>query len=316
QADADSDGELTPDEYKASVAAANASKPGGGGTTRPRLTPASPAGGPWGPGPRIGGPPGPPMPCPHPHNGAMDTAIEMVGFDADDTLWRSEDYFHAAQDEFEQILARHVDLADARVRERLYAVERGNIAVFGYGVKGMALSMVEAAVDITGGSIPARELHRIVQIAKDMLRHPVELLPGVREAVEAVAAEHAVVLITKGDLFHQEAKVRDSGLSSLFRRIEIVSEKDAGTYARLLDEFQIPADRFVMVGNSLRSDIVPVLRLGGWGVHVPYHLTWAHENEADDVSGHPRLRHVASAAELPRALRGIVASAAPTAIAG
>ena len=115
----------------------------------------------------------------------MDTAIEMVGFDADDTLWRSEDYFHAAQDEFEQILARHVDLADARVRERLYAVERGNIAVFGYGVKGMALSMVEAAVDITGGSIPARDLHRIVQIAKDMLRHPVELLPGVREAVEA-----------------------------------------------------------------------------------------------------------------------------------
>jgi putative hydrolase of the HAD superfamily len=242
--------------------------------------------------------------------------IDMVGFDADDTLWRSEDYFHAAQGEFERIVGRHVDLGDTGVRERLYAVEKGNIAVFGYGVKGMALSMVEAAVDITEGRIPARELHRIVQIAKDMLRHPVELLPGVREAVEAVAAEHAVVLITKGDLFHQEAKVRDSGLSSLFRRIEIVSEKDAGTYARLLDEFQIPADRFVMVGNSLRSDIVPVLRLGGWGVHVPYHLTWAHENEADDVSGHPRLRHVASAADLPRALGGIVASAVPKAVAG
>ena len=240
----------------------------------------------------------------------------MVGFDADDTLWRSEDYFHAAQGEFERIVGCHVDLGDTGLRERLYAVEKGNIAVFGYGVKGMALSMVEAAVDITEGRIPARDLHRIVQIAKDMLRHPVELLPGVREAVEAVAAEHAVVLITKGDLFHQEAKVRDSGLSSLFRRIEIVSEKDAGTYARLLDEFRIPADRFVMVGNSLRSDIVPVLRLGGWGVHVPYHLTWAHENEADDVSGHPRLRHVASAAELPLALRGIVASAAPTAVAG
>jgi len=144
----------------------------------------------------------------------------------------------------------------------------------------------------------------------------VELLPGVREAVEAVAAEHAVVLITKGDLFHQEAKVRDSGLSSLFRRIEIVSEKDVATYARLLDEFGIPADRFLMVGNSLRSDIVPVLRLGGWGVHVPYHLTWAHENEADDVSGHPRLRQVASAAELPQALGAIVASVAPAGIAG
>lgn len=245
----------------------------------------------------------------------MNPAIEMVGFDADDTLWRSEDFFHAAQDEFEQIVARHVDLADARVRERLYEVERSNIAVFGYGVKGMALSMVEAAVDITGGRIAARDLHRVVQIAKDMLRHPVELLPGVREAVEAVAAEHQVVLITKGDLFHQEAKVRDSGMASLFRRIEVVSEKDIATYARLMEEFGIRADRFVMVGNSMRSDIVPVLRLGGWGVHVPYHLTWEHENEADDVAGHPRLRHVATAADLPAALRDIVASAAPAPVA-
>lgn len=238
------------------------------------------------------------------------TAIDMVGFDADDTLWRSEDYFHAAQDEFERIVGRHVDLADLRLRERLYAVEKGNIAVFGYGVKGMALSMVEAAVDITDGRIHARDLHRIVQIAKDMLRHPVELLPGVREAVETIAGEHHVVLITKGDLFHQEAKVRDSGLADLFRRIEIVSEKDVSTYARLLDEFAIPADRFVMVGNSLRSDIVPVLQLGGWGVHVPYHLTWEHENEADDVDGHPRLRQVTTAGALPAAIRGIVAAGA------
>ncbi len=233
----------------------------------------------------------------------------MVGFDADDTLWRSEDYFHAAQEEFERIVGRHVDLGDAGVRDRLYAVEKGNIAVFGYGVKGMALSMVEAAVDITGGRIDARDLHRIVQMAKDMLRHPVDLLPGVRDAVEAIAREHHVVLITKGDLFHQEAKVRDSGMAALFRRIEIVSEKDDATYARLLEEFGIPAARFAMVGNSLRSDIVPVLRLGGWGVHVPYHLTWAHENEAEDVAGHPRLREVASAADLPAALRDLAQAA-------
>ena len=256
---------------------------------------------------------GPPMAFAPRHNAAM-AGIGMVGFDADDTLWRSEDYFHAAQDEFEGIVGRYVDLADLRVRERLYAVEKGNIAVFGYGVKGMALSMVEAAVDITGERIAARDLHRIVQIAKDMLRHPVELLPGVRDAVEAVAAEHPVVLITKGDLFHQEAKVRDSGLAGLFRRIEIVSEKDAGTYARLLDEFEVAADRFVMVGNSLRSDIVPVLRLGGWGVHVPYHLTWAHENEADDVAGHPRLRRVDTAADLPDAIRAIASAGADTTI--
>ncbi|MCW5581936.1 MAG: HAD family hydrolase [Luteimonas sp.] len=236
------------------------------------------------------------------------TGIGMVGFDADDTLWRSEDYFHAAQEEFERIVGRYVDLADLRLRERLYAVEKGNIAVFGYGVKGMALSMVEAAVDITGERIAARDLHRIVQIAKDMLRHPVELLPGVRAAVEAVAAAHPVVLITKGDLFHQEAKVRDSGLADLFRRIEIVSEKDVATYTRLLDEFEVSADRFVMVGNSLRSDIVPVLRLGGWGVHVPYHLTWEHENDADDVAGHPRLRQLATLADLPGAIRAMDAA--------
>ncbi|HRN62707.1 MAG TPA: HAD family hydrolase [Luteimonas sp.] len=240
------------------------------------------------------------------------SAIDMVGFDADDTLWRSEDYFHAAQGEFERIVGRHADLADAGLRERLYAVEKGNLAVFGYGVKGMALSMVEAAVDISDGRIPARDLHRIVQIAKDMLRHPVELLAGVREAVEAIASAYPVVLITKGDLFHQEAKVRDSGMADLFRRIEIVSEKDVRTYARLLDEFAIPADRFVMVGNSLRSDIVPVLRLGGWGVHVPYHLTWEHENDTDDVAGHPRLRQVATAAGLPEVVRGIDAATMAT----
>ena len=232
--------------------------------------------------------------------------IQMVGFDADDTLWRSEDYFHAAQDEFERIVGTYVDLADARVRDALYAVEKGNIAVFGYGVKGMALSMVEAAVQVTGERIAARDLHRIVGIAKDMLRHPVELLPGIREAVEAIAAEHDIVLITKGDLFHQEAKVRDSGMAHLFRRIEIVSEKDDATYLRLLEEFDVAPARFAMIGNSLRSDIAPVLRLGGWGVHVPYHLTWAHEAEADVPDGHARLQIASSPAELPAALRRIV----------
>lgn len=233
----------------------------------------------------------------------------MVGFDADDTLWRSEDYFHAAQDEFERIVGGYVDLADARVRERLYAVEKGNIAFFGYGVKGMALSMVEAAVQITGERIAARDLHRIVGIAKEMLQHPVELLPGIRDAVEAIACEHEIVLITKGDLFHQEAKVRDCGMAHLFRRIEIVSEKDDATYVRLFDEFGVVPRQFTMIGNSLRSDIAPVLRLGGWGIHMPYHLTWAHEAEADIPAGSERLQVVSSPAELPAALCRIVESA-------
>ena len=143
-------------------------------------------------------------------------AIALVGFDADDTLWKSEDYYRAAQAEFERMVGAYVDLAD--VGDRLYAVEKRNLALFGYGVKGMVLSMVEAAVEITDARISASDLHRIVGLGKSLLRHPVELLPGVREAVEAVAAERPVVLVTKGDLFHQEAKVRESGLSDLFRR--------------------------------------------------------------------------------------------------
>ncbi len=242
----------------------------------------------------------------------MDTqpagGIGLVGFDADDTLWRSQDYFDDAQAQFERIVAGYVDLAD--VADRLYAVEKRNIGFFGYGVKGMALSMVEAAVEITEARISAADVHRIVGLAKDLLRHPVEVLDGVREAVEAVAARHPVVLITKGDLFHQEAKVRDSGLADLFRRIEIVSEKDAATYARLFEEFGIAPQRFLMVGNSLRSDIAPVLDLGGWGVHVPYHTTWAHEAEASLAHGRERMRTIAGIGELAQAVRELDAIAA------
>ena len=232
----------------------------------------------------------------------MNDGIRLVGFDADDTLWRSQDFFDEAQLEFERIVGRYVDLADGRVAEALYAVESANIAVFGYGVKGMALSMIEAATQITDARISAADLHRIVAMAKSLLRHPVEVLPGIRDAVETIAARFEVVLITKGDLFHQEAKVRDSGLSDLFGRIEIVSEKDPPTYARVLSEFDAQPRQFLMIGNSLRSDIAPVLALGGWGVHIPYHVTWAHELQADIGDTGGRMRQVASPDELPAAV--------------
>jgi putative hydrolase of the HAD superfamily len=231
--------------------------------------------------------------------------IRLVGFDGDDTLWRSEDYYRGAQEDFERIVAQYVDLHDARAQEHLYAVEKRNLALFGYGVKGMVLSMVEAAVEITQARISATDLHRIVAIGKSLLQHPVELLPGIREAVEAIGARHDVVLITKGDLFHQEAKVRESGLAALFRRIEIVSEKDGATYARLLEEFGLAPSQFAMIGNSLRSDIAPVLELGGWGVYMPYHVTWAHEAEADVADDAPRLRKVIDASGLPAAVDDI-----------
>ena len=233
--------------------------------------------------------------------------IALVGFDADDTLWRSQDYFDDAQAQFERIVAGYADLAD--VGQRLYEYEARNLALFGYGVKGMVLSMVEAAVEITEARIGAADIHRIVQLGKDLLRHPVEVLPGVRESVEAVSRDFPVVLITKGDLFHQEAKVRDSGLADLFGRIEIVSEKDPATYARVLREFDIAPARFLMVGNSLRSDIAPVLRLGGWGVHVPYHVTWAHEAEGRVDDGVERMRSIGGIDALPAAIAELNAGA-------
>jgi putative hydrolase of the HAD superfamily len=235
--------------------------------------------------------------------------FSLVGFDADDTLWKSEDYYRQAQAGFERILSAYVDVAD--IAQRLYAVEKRNIALFGYGVKGMTLSMIEAAVDVTDARISAADLHRIVGLGKDLLQHPVELLPGVEAAVQAVARHWPVVLITKGDLFHQEAKVRQSGLADLFPRIEIVSEKDPPTYARVLREFDVPPSRFLMVGNSLRSDIAPVLELGGWGVHVPYHVTWVHDLLDAPPADTARLRSIDALAALPAALWELCTPASP-----
>lgn len=231
----------------------------------------------------------------------MARTITLVGFDADDTLWHSERYFQDAHAEFERIVGAYVDLADAGVHDRLLATERENIKLFGYGAKGMALSMIETAIALTGERISAADLHRIVGLGKSILQHPVELLPGVREAVAAVAATHRVVLITKGDLFHQERKVAASGMAELFQRIEIVSEKDEKSYARLFAEFEVSPAQFAMVGNSQKSDIAPVLALGGWGIHVPYPLVWALDR-ADIDPAHPRFASVPNAGEVPAVL--------------
>ncbi|KAF1711447.1 haloacid dehalogenase [Pseudoxanthomonas kalamensis DSM 18571] len=232
-------------------------------------------------------------------------AIRWVGFDGDDTLWKSEDYYRAAELEFEGILGTYLDLDNRRTLERLLETERRNLRIFGYGAKGMTLSMIEAAIELTGERISARDLHRIIEIGRATLQHPVELIDGIRAAVEAVAAEHEIVLITKGDLFHQESKIEQSGLADLFHRIEVVSEKDPATYRRVLRELDVPAERFVMIGNSMRSDIAPVLQVGGWGVYLPYPVTWAHEAEHDEIADAGRWREVDAAAGLPQALAEI-----------
>jgi len=236
--------------------------------------------------------------------------IEIIGFDGDDTLWHSEVYYERAHAAFEGVLGAYVDLADARVHETLLATERRNLGLFGYGAKGMTLSMLETAIALTDSRIGAADLHRLIELGKDVLAHPVELLEGMEAAVREVARRYRIVLVTKGDLFHQEAKVARCGLADLFGRIEIVSEKDPGTYARLLREFEVPADRFAMVGNSLRSDLAPVVALGGWGVYFPYHVTWAHERDTDFGPTHGHVVEIARAAELPAAIERIEAAAA------
>jgi putative hydrolase of the HAD superfamily len=235
--------------------------------------------------------------------------IELVGFDGDDTLWHSEGFYQAVHEQFERIVGKYVDLADAGLHERLLATERQNIKLFGYGAKGMTLSMLETAIAITGERIHASHLHELLTLGKQVLAHPVELLPGIREAVEEVARDFQVVLITKGDLFHQEGKVARSGLAGLFQRIEIVSEKDAGTYARVLGEFKLHAGQFAMVGNSLRSDIEPVVSLGGWGIYMPYHVTWAHERESGIDESSQGLLRIEAPAQIPAAVRTLAARA-------
>ena len=233
----------------------------------------------------------------------MAGGISWVGFDGDDTLWKSEDYYRAAELEFENIVGQYIDLTDARTQQHLLEVERRNLRIFGYGAKGMTLSMIESAVQLTGERISAHDIHRVIEIGRATLQHPVVLIDGIREAVKTIAAEYDVVLITKGDLFHQESKIQQSGLADLFHRIEVVSEKDPPTYRRVLRELDVPAEKFVMVGNSLRSDIEPVLQLGGWGIYMPYHITWAHEAEHGVSEGEPRMAQVGSASALPDAVR-------------
>jgi len=228
--------------------------------------------------------------------------IELVGFDGDDTLWHSEGHFRRAAAEFDRILGRYVDVRDAAVRTRLNAVQRANLALLGYGAMSMTLSMVETAIELSDGRIDARDIQRVVDLGKAILRHPVELLPGIRDAVDAVAARHRIILVTKGDLLHQERKVAACGLAHLFQRIEIVSEKDETSYARVLGEFGIAPDAFVMVGNSMRSDVEPVVALGGWAIHMPYHVTWEHELEHGVPPRHPRVRRVQAASGIADAV--------------
>jgi putative hydrolase of the HAD superfamily len=227
-------------------------------------------------------------------------AIELLGVDADDTLWHSEVHFEFTQQRVRELVAPWVEAAD--FDERLLATERRNLRLFGYGVKGFALSTIETVIELTEGRIPASDIHQIISVAKSQLDHPIELLAGVEATVAALAVRYRLVLITKGDLFHQEAKVAASGLGERFEGVEVVAEKDPATYRRLLHRYGADPANFAMIGNSLRSDILPALELGGFGVHIPYALTWAHEVVDLPSPLEERLVRLERFEELPEAL--------------
>jgi putative hydrolase of the HAD superfamily len=227
--------------------------------------------------------------------------VRVVGFDGDDTLWHSETRFHVTQGEFRELLKRHVP--DADVDARLAATEMKNLAIYGYGVKSFTLSMLETAMELTQRRIPTADLDVILGWGKRMLMEPTELLNGVEETLRSLSASYDLLLITKGDLFDQESKLARSGLGDLFLGVEILSEKNSDTYRGVFQRRAIKPEEFVMVGNSLRSDIVPVVELGGRAVQIPDEVTWAHEDVPEDELPKHGWRRLDTIRELPEALQ-------------
>jgi len=221
--------------------------------------------------------------------------FDVIAFDADDTLWHNESLFQETETKFEVLVSKYSTDDVNNFRQRLFETEMRNIRYFGYGVKSFTLSMVETAIEITDGQIPAAEIGQLIALGKAMLDQPVQLLDQVEATVAELAADsYRLMVITKGDLLHQQNKVNQSGLTDYFSHIEVVSEKDEPTYQTVLNKYGIPPQQFLMIGNSVRSDVLPVVALGGQAIHIPYRITWQHEQTVDD--GHPngfdRLEHI------------------------
>lgn len=221
--------------------------------------------------------------------------LTAIGFDADDTLWRHEDFYHQIQERLLARLAEHGDPAE--LSSRLLEIERRNLPLYGYGVKAFTLSMIEMAVEVSGGRAPAAPIEEILAAGRELMRHPIEVFPNVRETLAELAGAYRLILITKGDLFDQERKLEESGLSGFFNAIEIVSDKKTATYARVFTRHADGPERAMMVGNSLKSDVIPAIEAGGWGVHVPHAFTWAMERAEPPLAA-PRYRQLAHLGEL------------------
>jgi putative hydrolase of the HAD superfamily len=232
--------------------------------------------------------------------------FDLIALDADDTLWHNEILYTEAQEKLKELLAGHVDAE--KVVQKLYETEMRNLEYYGYGIKSFTLSMIETAVDLTGGKIQGAEVLQIVGFAKEMLTSEVRLLEHAEETARELAKSYDLMVVTKGDLLDQQSKLSRSGIGDCFRYVEVVSQKTQGTYRALLAKHGTEPRRFLMVGNSLKSDILPVLALGGQAVHVPYHTTWAHEIadiQGIEHDGYYELEHLG---QLPRLIERLKTS--------
>jgi putative hydrolase of the HAD superfamily len=227
--------------------------------------------------------------------------VTTIGFDADDTLWQNEQFYQLTQARFLNLLKDH---AGPDLPERLLSAQKRNLALYGFGIKGFTLSMIETALEVTDGKAPGSVISGILEAGRDMLSHPVETLASVTETLEALAGRYRLVLITKGDLFDQERKLAASGLGDFFDAIEIVSDKTVSTYAKAFARHGDGPEKGLMVGNSLKSDVLPALEAGSWGVYVPHDLTWSFEH-ADKPEDHPRFREIADLGGLRPLLEAI-----------
>lgn len=213
--------------------------------------------------------------------------IKVIGFDADDTLWVNETYFRQAEETFAGFLEQYE--TKNQIDQELFKVEMKNLELYGYGIKGFVLSMIESALDLSNNRVSQTTIQQILDLGKGMIDHPVELLPGVEEVLASLEKKYRLIVLTKGDLLDQERKLEKSGLSKYFHHVEILSDKQEENYRNLLDHLEIRVEEFLMIGNSLKSDVLPILGIGGNAVHIPFHTTWAHEEVAPEEHGNNHL---------------------------
>ncbi|MDF1573684.1 MAG: HAD family hydrolase [Bacteroidales bacterium] len=205
----------------------------------------------------------------------MIKGIKVIGFDADDTLWVNEPYYKEAEEQFVRLVTSYG--VNGNIAGALFETEIANLGLYGYGIKAFMLSLVECAIQLTDGGVSTRDINRIIGIGKSMMERPIELLDDVKTVLKTLVPRYRLIVATKGDLLDQERKMKRSGIADYFHHIEVMSDKKEQQYVQLLKHLDIAPQAFLMIGNSLRSDIIPPLELGAWGVYVPYHTTWAHE---------------------------------------